>query len=178
MTLSETREDGAENSARISTGRQNALVLCSAAIIAFSVTVLEHSTVPRVLSAAIGLCFCAPLLLMLWTELRRPSPAKLVKVVRASSPADWMEVRFGNPDYARLVDELNPDRQENRKPTIRGVKLCFWFLSRSRCQTLFLVFVRGVKLCFWFLLNLRLGRVPLGMCQDDRESSLRVPSTT
>jgi hypothetical protein len=100
-----------------------ALVLGSAAIIAFSVTVLEHSTLPRVLSAAIGLCFCAPLVSMLRTELRRPSPAKLVKVVRASSPADWMEVRFGNPDYARLVDELygmSPDRQENRKPTKPG----------------------------------------------------------
>jgi hypothetical protein len=42
-------------------------------------------------------------------RLRRrwPTPAKLVKVVRANPGGDWMDVRFGNPDYARLVQELN-----------------------------------------------------------------------
>jgi len=44
---------------------------------------------------------------MLWYEINRATLAKLVKVVRASSGGDWMDVRFGNPDYARLVGELN-----------------------------------------------------------------------
>jgi peptidoglycan/LPS O-acetylase OafA/YrhL len=84
-----------------------ALVLGSIAIIAFSSAVFEHATPWRVFFLVLGLCFCAPLLAMLWNEMNRPTPAKLVKVVRASSGGDWMDVRFGNPDYARLVDELN-----------------------------------------------------------------------
>jgi hypothetical protein len=44
---------------------------------------------------------------VLWKQVRRPSPDKLVKVVGASSRGGWIDVRFGNPDYARLVDELN-----------------------------------------------------------------------
>jgi hypothetical protein len=84
-----------------------ALVLGSIAIIAFSSAALEPATPWRVFFLVLGVCFCAPLLAMLWNEMSRPTPTKLVKVVRASSGGDWMEVRFGNPDYARLVDELN-----------------------------------------------------------------------
>jgi len=97
-----------------------ALVLGSLAIIAFSSAALEHATPSRVFWAILGLCFCAPLLAMLWNEINRPTPAKLVKVVRANSAGDWMDVRFGNPDYARLVDELNemtPDSRMHRKDT-------------------------------------------------------------
>jgi hypothetical protein len=49
---------------------------------------------------------------IIWKETRRPSPAKLVRVVRWSFRGDWMEVQFGNPEYARLVyqlNEVNPD---------------------------------------------------------------------
>jgi hypothetical protein len=56
----------------------------------------------------LGVPFILGALVILWKEIRRPSPAKLVKVVRASSGGDWMDVRFGNPDYARLVDALDP----------------------------------------------------------------------
>jgi hypothetical protein len=55
-------------------------------------------------SVVLGVPFILGALVILWKEIRRPSPAKLVKVVRASSGGDWMDVRFGNPDYARLVD--------------------------------------------------------------------------
>jgi hypothetical protein len=39
--------------------------------------------------------------------MRRPSPEKLVNVVRANAREGWMDVRFGNPDYARLIADLN-----------------------------------------------------------------------
>jgi hypothetical protein len=39
--------------------------------------------------------------------IRRPSPEKLVKVERANARQGWMDVRFGNPDYARLMADLN-----------------------------------------------------------------------
>jgi hypothetical protein len=91
-----------------------ALGLVTLAIIAFSVAL--DQTIPSHVFFAIpshaffvllGSCFIAVLLAMLWHETRHPSAAKLVKVVEASSGGDWMDVRFGNPDYARLVDELN-----------------------------------------------------------------------
>ena len=69
-------------------------------------------------SVVLGLPFILGALVILWKEIRRPSPAKLVKVVRARSGGNWMDVRFGNPDYARLVDELkgmNPDSWPHRK---------------------------------------------------------------
>ena len=84
-----------------------ALVLGSIAIIAFSLAAPEHATPWRVFFLVLGVCFCAPLVAMLWNEMKSPTPAKLVKVVCASPKGDWMDVRFGNPDYARLVDELN-----------------------------------------------------------------------
>jgi hypothetical protein len=85
-----------------------ALVLGSMAIIAFSSAALERAQpLHAFFFTALGLCFSTPLLAMLWNEIKRPSAAKLVKVVRANSARDWMDVRFGNPDYARLVDELN-----------------------------------------------------------------------
>jgi hypothetical protein len=69
-------------------------------------------------SVVLGVPFILGALVILWREIRRPSPAKLVKVVQASSGGGWMDVRFGNPDYARLVDELNgmnPDSRLHRK---------------------------------------------------------------
>ena len=42
------------------------------------------------------------------------TPGKLVKVVRANSAGDWIDVRFGNPDYARLVQELNGMTPDSR----------------------------------------------------------------
>ena len=44
--------------------------------------------------------------------------AKLVRVLVASTGGDWIDVRFGNPEYAGLVDELNgvnPDIRAHRK---------------------------------------------------------------
>jgi hypothetical protein len=58
-------------------------------------------------SVALGVAFFLGAVFVLWKQVRRPSPDKLVKVVGASSRGGWIDVRFGNPDYARLVDELN-----------------------------------------------------------------------
>jgi hypothetical protein len=44
--------------------------------------------------------------------LRRPAPENLVRVVRANAGQSWMDVRFGNPDYARLVDDLNTSNSD------------------------------------------------------------------
>jgi len=44
---------------------------------------------------------------MVRSYLRRPRPEGLVKVVRTNDRQGWMDVRFGNSDYARLVDDLN-----------------------------------------------------------------------
>jgi len=44
--------------------------------------------------------------------LRRPRPEELVKVVRTNAGQGWMDVRFGNPDYARLVDDLNTSNSD------------------------------------------------------------------
>jgi hypothetical protein len=44
---------------------------------------------------------------MVRLHLRRPTLDKLVRVVRTNSLQGWMDVRFGNADYARLVDDLN-----------------------------------------------------------------------
>jgi hypothetical protein len=51
---------------------------------------------------------------ILWRGIRNLSLDKLVKVVDASSGEDWMDVQFGNPDYAHLVDELNGMNPETR----------------------------------------------------------------
>ena len=79
-----------------------ALAFFSLAGIAFALA-FDQTMLPRVFFTILGLCFSVPLVAMLWNETKRPSAAKLVKVVRASCAGNWMEVRFGNPDYARLV---------------------------------------------------------------------------
>ena len=38
---------------------------------------------------------------------RRPSLAKRVQVVKVDTVEGWMDIRFGNQDYARLATELN-----------------------------------------------------------------------
>jgi hypothetical protein len=69
----------------------------------------------RVFFAILSLCFFALLVAVLWKVITRPSAA--VKVIQANSAGDWMEVQFGNAEYARLVDELNrmkPDSGPHR----------------------------------------------------------------
>jgi hypothetical protein len=46
-------------------------------------------------------------LVVIRKEIRLPRPEKLVKVVRANAKQGWMDVRFGDPDYARLIADLN-----------------------------------------------------------------------
>jgi hypothetical protein len=59
------------------------------------------------LYAGLSVPFYLGALVIIWKQTRRPSPAKLVRVVRWSFRGGWMDVQFGNPDYARLVGELN-----------------------------------------------------------------------
>jgi hypothetical protein len=66
----------------------------------------------------LGVAFIFGASVILWKGIRSLSLDKLVKVVDASSGGDWMDVQFGNPDYARLVDELNgmnPETRPHRK---------------------------------------------------------------
>ncbi len=62
----------------------------------------------------LGVPFVLGGIVILRKEIRRPSPAKLVKVVRASSRGGWIDVRFGNPHYARLVEQLNGMNPDSR----------------------------------------------------------------
>ena len=60
-----------------------------------------------VVLAAIGVVSVLVGLQTVRLHLRRPTTDKLVRVVRTNSGQGWMDVRFGNSDYARLVDDLN-----------------------------------------------------------------------
>lgn len=53
-----------------------------------------------------------------WRGMRRPALGKLVQVVELDLREGWMEMRFGNQDYARLVAESGP-----RKGTKNGAGL-------------------------------------------------------
>jgi hypothetical protein len=98
-----------------------AIALGVVALIAFSLAV-EVSVPSHVFYvipshpffAILGPCCIAAILAMLWKEIKRPSDAMPVQVMQASSAGDWMEVRFGNRDYARLVEELNRIIPESR----------------------------------------------------------------
>jgi hypothetical protein len=57
--------------------------------------------------AVLGIPFYLGALAIVRNGIRRPSPEKLVKVVRANARQGWMDVRFGNADYARLIADLN-----------------------------------------------------------------------
>jgi hypothetical protein len=46
---------------------------------------------------------------VIWGVMRDSSPSQLAKVARVNTSEDWAEVRFGNPDYARLVSDLNEE---------------------------------------------------------------------
>jgi hypothetical protein len=60
-----------------------------------------------VVSTILGLCCFVGGLQMVRLYLRRPTPDKLVRVVGIDPGRGWMDVRFGNSDYARLVNDLN-----------------------------------------------------------------------
>jgi hypothetical protein len=55
----------------------------------------------------IGMVCALVTLAIAWGERRVPSVGRLVQVVRSNATEGWMEVRFGNQEYARLVAELN-----------------------------------------------------------------------
>jgi hypothetical protein len=95
--------------------RRGSLGLCSWVVAAgllffwvFTALVVPRSEMLSVMVAA-GILFCPIALIALavgWREICRTALAKLVQVVDLDSNEGWMDVRFGNQDYARLAAEL------------------------------------------------------------------------
>ena len=63
-----------------------------------------------VVPATFGLgCFLVGLK-MVGSYLRHPTPYKLARVVQTNEGQGWMDVRFGNSDYARLAEDMNTSK--------------------------------------------------------------------
>jgi len=73
----------------------------------FTLASVEKASWITALPVGLGVACLVGSLSLMRTEIRRPTPARLVKVVRVNSRQGWMDVRFGNREYARLVGELN-----------------------------------------------------------------------
>jgi hypothetical protein len=48
--------------------------------------------------------------------LDRPSPDKLIRVVQLNRKQGWMDLRFANPEYARLTADMNPSTPQKKEP--------------------------------------------------------------
>jgi hypothetical protein len=55
----------------------------------------------------VGLILTLPAWAVAWRERHRSSVAKLVRLVRVNGREGWMEMRFGNREYAQLAARLN-----------------------------------------------------------------------
>jgi hypothetical protein len=74
----------------------------------FTALVVPRSEMLTVMVAS-GIFLCPVALIASavgWKEMRRTAAAKLVQVVELDTNEGWMDVRFGNQDYARLAAEL------------------------------------------------------------------------
>jgi hypothetical protein len=88
------------------------IVLILVGTVFFALAGTEHRAWSSVGFATVAILFCLGALVLFWNEIHRLSPEKLVTVVRANAKQGWMDVRFGNPDYARLIADLNTSKAE------------------------------------------------------------------
>jgi hypothetical protein len=93
-----------------------AIILIIVGTFFFTIASVENSLWIIALFVSLGVACSVGVLATVRRGIRRPSPAKLVKVVRANFRQGWMDVRFGNREYARLVGDLN--RQRADSPTL------------------------------------------------------------
>ena len=90
-----------------------AIILIIVGTLFFTIASVENSLWIIALFVSLGVACLVGVLATVRIEIRRPSPAKLVKVVRANFRQGWMDVRFGNREYARLVGDLNQQRADS-----------------------------------------------------------------
>jgi len=90
-----------------------AIILIIVGTLFFTIASVENSLWIIALFVSLGVACLVGVLATVRSEIRRPSPAKLVKVVRANFRQGWMDVRFGNREYARLVGDLNQQRADS-----------------------------------------------------------------
>jgi hypothetical protein len=88
------------------------IVLILMGTVFFALAGTEHSAWSSVGFAILGILFFLGASVLFWNEIHRLSPEKLVRVERANVKQGWMDVRFGNPDYARLIADLNTSNPE------------------------------------------------------------------
>jgi hypothetical protein len=48
--------------------------------------------------------------------VNRPSPDELIRVVQFNRKQGWMDLRFANPEYARLTADMNPSPPQKKEP--------------------------------------------------------------
>jgi hypothetical protein len=83
------------------------LLLIMVGTLFFTLATVEKVSWITALPVGLGGACLVGCLALVRSEIRRPTPDRLVKVVRANSRQGWMDVRFGNREYARLVAAVN-----------------------------------------------------------------------
>jgi hypothetical protein len=89
------------------------IAIGTVAMMAFVGACLGRVTGVDVVVGTLGLGCFRPGSRMVLRYLRHPRPERLVRVVRANAREGWMDLRFGNRDYARLIADLNPLKSDN-----------------------------------------------------------------